>query len=1053
MKILQENQQKKQGRTLDKALQWALQRVPKQLRNKEFRFVPITMERDERQPHRYRKAPFEKNWSTVNNYRFDDPKFLRWLSVGYNYGVVCGYGNLAVIDCDEQEIIEIIEKQLPATFTVRTGSSKPHFYYIVPGLDKKIVLRDKDKKHYGEIQWAGAQAICSDSIHPNNKRYEVAKDIPIATISKELIETVFEGYIQEDVTEPRVWEQDATATCANLDILKVISTSGLKKHGNEYQGPHPVHGSKTGGNFCVNPAKGTWHCFRCDTGGGALSLIAVLEGIIDCSEAKPGALKGKKFTDTLKVAKEKYNIEVDVNEEQKAKVVSFSLNVGEEEAQVKFKLSGGKILYSFIKGEGESLETRVDRDFFQIQTQRQNFYKNAEVYLGTTNKESRKNLRQSLDRVLLELQKSPIFKIATPNKRHKKQQEQKKQNDVITETELDEWTKVVLTKEGIFLDKISGRDKTTGEEIWLRKKVYIGPFRPKEKLLVDGFTVVRYMGVGEQIDDFQCIVRRMKKEGGVVSKNLIEDCVNAVCLDLQTRTGHATYGVYEKNGNLSLCLDALPIKEAQKRVKIRCNDALDQQLTKEALIPYIELINHWHPYEILPSMGMGTISPFALMLRKKGYLICHIAHFSPAPKLGKSTVQHVYSHYLFNIFPVSGDSIGSRYRLSTVIDSICGFISIDEAENLNWREMTDLLKESPENYMCNIRGTPDLGIIEFLSRGVLGINCNRFKINDESVLVRILKIEFDNTCVSERGGNPEKVEELKHIIDQLEPIGWRLIEIELEDLKYSFDELLRRISVHETNLKERYSKFIDPRRVATYAAIYEGLKIWELAASKWGVDWRAPSYDDFVTQVVDKVERSTEEAGEPAIVDFFHWWEMWKVKNTRKEYLRDDDLEKVIVGKGEIWTDGKTIEHGKKTYEGEVITGTVLREYKADKQAKIDSLPDVAKAVEQKTGIPKAKLLKPWDIEGNTRWAVFIPKDIWKFKDGQTDLAEAEQSKEDPLHDKLQKMKKDIEANRKAGYKIDDNFLYANFDSSTIEGAFRSKLLIKLPTGEYQWSN
>ena len=66
----------------------------------------------------------------------------------------------------------------------------------------------------------------------------------------------------------------------------------MKKSGSEYFGSHPIHGSESGSNFWINPSKNMWHCFRCDSGGGPLAAIAVKEGIIDCSEANKGSLRG-----------------------------------------------------------------------------------------------------------------------------------------------------------------------------------------------------------------------------------------------------------------------------------------------------------------------------------------------------------------------------------------------------------------------------------------------------------------------------------------------------------------------------------------------------------------------------------------------------------------------------------------------------------------------------------------------------------------------------------------------------------------------------------------
>ena len=66
---------------------------------------------------------------------------------------------------------------------------------------------------------------------------------------------------------------------------------GLDKHGNGLQGAHPVHGSDGGMNFRIDPEENKWHCYRHGTGGDALSLIGVLEGIVKCEDCVPGYFK------------------------------------------------------------------------------------------------------------------------------------------------------------------------------------------------------------------------------------------------------------------------------------------------------------------------------------------------------------------------------------------------------------------------------------------------------------------------------------------------------------------------------------------------------------------------------------------------------------------------------------------------------------------------------------------------------------------------------------------------------------------------------------------
>jgi len=883
------------------------------------------------------KRPLEDDWTKENNYRWNEPEFQKYLKNATGYGVITGSGNLTVVDSDHPAVKELMKKHLPQTLTVKTGAGKGHFhFYFECKIKDKIVLKDDEKEHhYGEVQWQGQQVIGPGSIHPSGNKYTIVRDLPIAKITAKKLITALKPFLTtkdlktyfKHKDEEIIEDESPYETISIKPLLKRIK--GLTRQGDEYTGSHPVHGSTTGRNFSINVEKNTFFCFRCNSGGSTITLVAILEKIISCEDVK--SLTGKKLLKAEKIAAKKYGIK------------------------------------------------------------------------------TKKDIKEA---------------------------------EGIVNTQLDFKTVVTLTPRGIVLNRLAA----TGH--WWRQKVYIGRFEPKQKLIVDEDTAIRYNSSGrELIDDFTGITKRMKKEGGVVSKKDIENCVNAVCIKLPKKRGHATYGVYEKNDKLTLCMDSLPLKDAQQKAKIQCKDALTQEMAKDTIKHYIEMLSHWHPYEILPSMGMGVIAPFALTLRKKNYFVYNIVHFSPLSKLGKSTVHHIFSRYLFTIFPISGNSIESPFRFSAILDSICGFISIDEAENVNWKRTSDLLKESPENYISNVRGTSDQGINTYLSRGVFGINCNRFAIADGPTLVRILKIEFDGALVSQRGGNPKKVDELKHIMNKLKPIGWRLVELELESLNYSFAELARRIDHHEAELKKVYENFLDPRRVMTYAVIYEGLKVWELAATKYGIEWHAPPYQEFADNVIDKIERTTEESGELSIYDFVHWFEMWKVKNTRKVQLEKGGSYAEIIGEDIIWRNHE-LKTGEKKYPGSIITGTILREYKGDKQSRIDSMSDIASAVGQLTGIPKKDLYKTLKVGGATQRIVFIPSDIWKFKDGQSKLTPY-------LTPEQKNLKEKIKAGEKKGEKIDLFFLRNCDNTSVIYDAQESGLLIKNKDKdeEYTWSD
>lgn len=91
----------------------------------------------------------------------------------------------------------------------------------------------------------------------------------------------------------------------SIPLTQVVSTSGLKKKGKEYQGANVWHGSSTGMNFCLNTNKNVWHCFRCGSGGGVAKAIALNKGIIkSCDEE----LTPSQFKEVLEVARNEYGL-------------------------------------------------------------------------------------------------------------------------------------------------------------------------------------------------------------------------------------------------------------------------------------------------------------------------------------------------------------------------------------------------------------------------------------------------------------------------------------------------------------------------------------------------------------------------------------------------------------------------------------------------------------------------------------------------------------------------------------------------------------------------
>jgi hypothetical protein len=300
-------------------------KIPQQLQKDGFGFVMLKART---------KIPFEQDWQN-KPYLFTD--IQTWIDQGGNYGVQGGYGRLIVIDADTPEIVEILANKFPETLTVKTPRKGFHYYFFCDGIDKKIVLKkdpavNKDD-HFGEIIAKGSQVVGPGSIHPDTgTEYEVIKDLEIAEVSRELIFSELIEFIQHELPQ-----KDAETEIENISVLDVLNKKGVQLHrvGGQLVCGHPVHGSTNNNNFVVHPEKNVWHCFRCQTGGGALSLIAVLEGVIQCHEAVAGALRGDKFTETLRLAKDVYGFDVKVKPLERAETLLSEDKLTALEAKIK----------------------------------------------------------------------------------------------------------------------------------------------------------------------------------------------------------------------------------------------------------------------------------------------------------------------------------------------------------------------------------------------------------------------------------------------------------------------------------------------------------------------------------------------------------------------------------------------------------------------------------------------------------------------------------------------------------------------------------------------
>jgi hypothetical protein len=246
------------------------------------------------------KRPLDKDWPE-HPMKPDDPRLQAHLRAGGNYGVVGGNG-LVILDADTEDVKRACEKALPKTFTVQSpGSLGWHLYYFCE-LERPIRLYDKEHENVGDVQGKGKMVVGPGSWHPNGLHYRILRDLPIAHVTEaQLREALKEWIVPDERIEHAIRTAPVERNFLNITMRDVLTVglSQLRRSGDEYYGPHPIHGSKTGRNFWVNFVKDCFYCFRHNVGGGPLTWLAIEEGIIRCEDAGPGALRGENWKRVL----------------------------------------------------------------------------------------------------------------------------------------------------------------------------------------------------------------------------------------------------------------------------------------------------------------------------------------------------------------------------------------------------------------------------------------------------------------------------------------------------------------------------------------------------------------------------------------------------------------------------------------------------------------------------------------------------------------------------------------------------------------------------------
>lgn len=189
----------------------------------------------------------------------------------------------------------MILKDFPITATEQTVNKGIHLVFW----SEKPVKTDGSFHDLCGIELLGEKKLCLMSPSYGYSNRNDNSPTQVADLES-LFSSILSkhGFRNNDESES---EEKQSTNCFSIE--KVVALAKLTRISpDEHQGSHPYHDSSTEKNFCVNTRLNEWYCFRHNSGGGALQLFAVKNGLMKCEHAKKGALRGKKFRQTVDLA-------------------------------------------------------------------------------------------------------------------------------------------------------------------------------------------------------------------------------------------------------------------------------------------------------------------------------------------------------------------------------------------------------------------------------------------------------------------------------------------------------------------------------------------------------------------------------------------------------------------------------------------------------------------------------------------------------------------------------------------------------------------------------
>ena len=188
-------------------------------------------------------------------------------------------GNAALASLEEQLGI------LPATLIVSTPNNGEHYV-----LDYPEEFRDAPTKRElaSGVELKVNGYIVAPPSKLSNGAYSVRSRARLASLPQS-----WKAACIKDEPTPEEWNhlkpRGKSGTICKKFGIKIADVIEIPKNarrtGDGYLIKHPIHGATGDGNLYINTRLDLWCCYRCNSGGDAVTWIAVQQGYIDCSEA------------------------------------------------------------------------------------------------------------------------------------------------------------------------------------------------------------------------------------------------------------------------------------------------------------------------------------------------------------------------------------------------------------------------------------------------------------------------------------------------------------------------------------------------------------------------------------------------------------------------------------------------------------------------------------------------------------------------------------------------------------------------------------------------